>query len=200
MTGGADIYEAIQGVARWARSTFDENSVEASLAQWEAAGSSDTSAAPVLRTPALLPAKLARNPRGTGELIGVPAAERRALVDHVSRERSRLAAQMLRKGSGDDSRCGRLLGLTVDQSDSSGTSMQNSRGLFTLWDTPPWDLWLTYVLPEGLPHSESYLVSWIPNWLLHYAEVAVRVNPLNCLWWLDSRDDPFIRALTRLDR
>jgi hypothetical protein len=200
MTRDAELSDAFRDLACWARSTFDENSVEAGLARWEAAGSRETSAAPVLRTPALLPAKLARNPRGTGELIGVPAMERPAMVDHVSRERSRLATQRLRNSSGEDSRCGRLLGLTVDQSDSSGASMQNSRGLFTLWDTPPWDLWFTYVVPDGLPHSESYLVSWIPNWLLQYAEVAVRVNPLNCLWWLDSRDDPFIRALTRLAR
>jgi hypothetical protein len=169
--------------------------VDAALAQWEASGARGLPPAQILRTRELLPDNLLDTPEGDGELIELPMAARLAAVEYVTGMRSRLTKQTPAPANKTGSKRGRFLALTVDQSDASSAPMGNTHGLFSVWDTPPWDLWLAYVVPDKWPEGESYLVSWIPPTLVSLADIGVRVNPLKCLWWLDSRDNAFARDL-----
>ena len=44
----------------------------------------------------------------------------------------------------------------------------------------------------------NYLVAWVPPDFIQLASRGVRVNPEQCIRWLDAQDDEFVRSLRRL--
>jgi hypothetical protein len=44
----------------------------------------------------------------------------------------------------------------------------------------------------------NYLVAWVPPDFIQLASRGVRVNPEECILWLDTLDDEFVRSLRRL--
>jgi hypothetical protein len=178
----------------WALPRATPQSVEAALTQWETLGRQGVPASSLLRTPDFLPIELAAGPDGPGELVSITRSGRRSAVREVAQRRLKAVEPRDLDGVLDLVGSGRLLALSVDRSDASAASMSNTRGLFSMWDAPPWDLWLTYVELEA-DEGDPYLVSWIPPSLTDWADIGVRVNPLRSLWWLDTRDDRFVRRV-----
>ena len=44
----------------------------------------------------------------------------------------------------------------------------------------------------------NYLVAWIPPDFVELASAGIAVNPEECIQWLDTRDDAFVRSLRRM--
>jgi hypothetical protein len=44
----------------------------------------------------------------------------------------------------------------------------------------------------------NYLVAWVPPDFVSLASAGVKVNPEECILWLDTMDDEFVRSLRRL--
>ena len=180
LIGPADPWtQTIRETAIWCLPRCTQQSVEAALSEWESSGHPYDAPAPILRSAQLLPRELAEV---GGELLMASAAKRSRLVNQLVQSRAAAVAQT-RLTDIDHVRCGRLLGLSVEKSDASAACLTNTRGMFSLYDAPPWDLWLCHVVPPGARDHDGYLISWIPEPLVQIADSAVRVNPVNALWW-----------------
>ena len=44
----------------------------------------------------------------------------------------------------------------------------------------------------------NYLVAWVPPDFIALASGGIDVNPEQCILWLDTMDDAFVRSLRRL--
>ncbi|GAC1378202.1 MAG: hypothetical protein NVS3B3_20300 [Aquirhabdus sp.] len=65
-----------------------------------------------------------------------------------------------------------------------------SDGFFDANDCPPWDLWVGFIRDA---HT-SYLLSWIPDYLVDVAQSGIDVTCGGSLYWLDQSDDPWTTA------
>jgi hypothetical protein len=45
----------------------------------------------------------------------------------------------------------------------------------------------------------DFLVAWVPPAFIELANGGIEVNPEECIVWLDTLDNPFTRALKRLN-
>jgi hypothetical protein len=94
---------------------------------------------------------------------------------------------------------GRLLLFAPDETLSDGAAEVLSTGFFDADNVPPWDTWVDYI--EDAPTTEqhattaSYLVCWVPPFLIEAADAGIWANPEECIEWLADRDTPFARAL-----
>ncbi len=97
-----------------------------------------------------------------------------------------------------DLRGGRLLIYFPDGNLSDGAAEAH----FDVENTPPWDIWVAFGVDPD--HEEvdrrAYLVAWVPEPLLALANRGIRVNPEECICWLDevrsgARDE--LRAFLR---
>jgi hypothetical protein len=85
---------------------------------------------------------------------------------------------------------GRLLGFYPDESFSDGAAARVSEGFFDDHNTPAWDTWVGYFVdyvPEASIKLERYLVAYVPSYLVAAAQLAIDVNPEQCIGWLGSR-------------
>jgi hypothetical protein len=114
----------------------------------------------------------------------------RAMVDHrpaVDRKVKDAKAVRVR----DDLRDGRLLVYFPDEDLADGAAEAESAGFFDVFNTPPWDTWVA--LYEANEHDRAfstYLVSWVPPVLVDVATAGIKVNPEECIVWLDDADVP----------
>lgn len=112
---------------------------------------------------------------------------------------------------------GRLLLFAPDETLSDGAAWVSSRGFFDWDNAPPWDTWVAYIedIPTDPQHGHpwflgayrdyqkiihqlmplSYLVCWVPPYLLEAADSGIWANPEECIGWLADRDTTFTRAL-----
>lgn len=44
----------------------------------------------------------------------------------------------------------------------------------------------------------NYLVAWVPPDFLELANAGIKVNPEECIVWLDTLDNAFVQSLRRL--
>jgi len=44
----------------------------------------------------------------------------------------------------------------------------------------------------------NYLVAWVPPDFIELASGGIAVIPEQCIEWLDTRDDAFVRSLRRM--
>ena len=47
--------------------------------------------------------------------------------------------------------------------------------------------------------AHDYLVAWVPPDFLELANAGMAVNPEQCIVWLDTVDDEFVRSLRSLN-
>lgn len=76
---------------------------------------------------------------------------------------------------------GRLLVCERRRADSSGASAVASQQYLDYDDAPPWDTWVCHFRGEGT------ILSWVPPCFFAHVEKGIDVNPMDCIWWLDSR-------------
>lgn len=47
--------------------------------------------------------------------------------------------------------------------------------------------------------NANYLVAWVPQDFIPLASAGIDVNPEQCILWLDTLDDAFVRSLRNLN-
>jgi hypothetical protein len=130
-------------------------------------------------------------------------------VFSVSPERSnRLASSGKRNLSSVTDLCGgRLLAYFPDDNLADGVAQAESEDFFDVDNIPPYDTWVwmvrnirTFSYADGAKGEmdANYLVAWVPPDFIQLASRGVRVNPEECILWLDTLDDEFVRSLRRL--
>jgi hypothetical protein len=94
---------------------------------------------------------------------------------------------------------GRLLVYFPDLDLACGAAEAESRGYFDVHNAPAWDTWVAAIQDDEGGHECPYLVSWVPAEIVPLAEGGIRVNPEQCILWLE--DAPVrLRDLMREDR
>lgn len=84
-------------------------------------------------------------------------------------------------------RGGRLLVYFPDQELADGAAEVESRGFLDVNNAPPWDAWVAFV--QLAPDSgDSHLLAWVPPEFLALVEAGIRVNPEECITWLEDAD------------
>jgi hypothetical protein len=102
---------------------------------------------------------------------------------------------------------GRLLVYFPEDNLSDGVAEAESLGFFDTDNIPPYDTWVWMVrnirpfkYKDGTPGEmeANYLVAWVPPEFMRLASGGVDVNPEQCIVWLDTLDDEFVRSVRRL--
>src|SRR5215813_7888328 len=102
---------------------------------------------------------------------------------------------------------GRLLAYFPDDTLSDGFAEKESNGFFDVDNIPPYDTWVWMVHNmRAFKYSDGssgeidadYLVAWVPPDFIQLASRGVDANPEECILWLDTLDDEFVRSVRRL--
>lgn len=132
------------------------------------------------------------------------AVERNEVVETLIRERARLLAS--ETGVTGVESTGRIVAYAPDQSLDDGVACVASHGYFDDFNNPGSDAWICYVMQPSTAQVRtweapypSYLLGWLPAWLVPHVENAIDANPEGCLAWANMLEDPFIAALRRAD-
>lgn len=113
-----------------------------------------------------------------------------SLVDHRPAVDAAVRAATPVRGR-EDLRDGRLLVYFPDEQLADGAAEEESKGFFDTFNTPPWDTWVALYGDDQHDRAFSvYLVSWVPPALVDLATAGIRVNPEECIVWLDDADVP----------
>ena len=76
-----------------------------------------------------------------------------------------------------------------------------TRGFFDVYNTPPWDTWVAWLVdtPAGRPTGyEGYALAYVPARLVGLAQEGISVNPEQCIAWLADSDTALSRRLRAL--
>jgi hypothetical protein len=102
---------------------------------------------------------------------------------------------------------GRLIAYFPDDNLFDGMAEAVSEGFFDVNNIPPYDTWVwmvrnirtfKYADSEQGETEANYLVSWVPPDFIPLATRGVEANPEECIVWLDTLDDEFVRSLRRI--
>lgn len=161
-----------------------------------------------LRTPSLCPDDIVEPPiqRQNPQSYLLPVEKRRLVYEQAEVERQEIVAnladqraKLLRQAGqlpnmpAQDLAGGRLLIYAPDENLCDGLAEEESAGFFDINNTPAWDTWICYVQEQQNPNPyfgsfRGYLIAWIPPALMDLAEGGIRVNPEQCIDWLDSAE------------
>lgn len=125
-------------------------------------------------------------------------AEQRAIVDQVASERVKLLREYggYPKDVAPGLAAGRLLLHDPNGTDWSGGSFVASGGLLDVYDSPPWDTWITLIREEYPgPEWNVFVVAWIPPTLIDVVEEGIRCCAMPCTDWAENVDTAFTRTL-----
>lgn len=102
---------------------------------------------------------------------------------------------------------GRLVAYFPNDNLFDGCAEVESKGFFDVDNIPPHDTWVWMVrnsrirqLADGRnwEHEANYLVAWVPPDFIQLAGRGVDANPEECVLWLETLEDEFVRSLRRL--
>jgi hypothetical protein len=96
---------------------------------------------------------------------------------------------------------GRLMLYCPFMTDSSSAAGDASNGFLDAHGTPPFATWVWYVIedfPPGSADWREYVVAWVSLQFVKQVDTGLRVDPTECVLWLDKLDTPFVRSLRRL--
>jgi hypothetical protein len=122
-----------------------------------------------LRTPEFM------SDESLGKVLGREKEERivNTAIAKRSERLTRLSGSEIPQTSNDG---GRLLLYSPEENVADGASQHASAGFFDVYDTPPWDTWVSY--------SDGTLLSWVPPQLVGMVQRGIDVNPVDCIRWL----------------
>lgn len=120
-------------------------------------------------------------PRSSALAPSALLSSRKWVVESVTEQRSDALKESHQ--TQDDGIGGRLLGYEPDGTVFDGASQSVTGGFFNVYDEPPWDLWIGYLVEIG-DRAREYLVCWIPPTFINTAEDGIAVNPVACIDWL----------------
>lgn len=81
---------------------------------------------------------------------------------------------------------GRLLIYFPDLELADGAAELESRGFLDVNNAPPWDTWVAFI--QHGQSNWSHLISWVPREFVPLADAGIRVNPEECILWLDEAE------------
>jgi hypothetical protein len=83
---------------------------------------------------------------------------------------------------------GRLLAYFPDLNLCDGAAEAESRGYLDVENCPPWETWVALVEDTSTQDSDvrRVLISWVPNVFVPNVSAGIRVNPEDCIVWLDE--------------
>jgi hypothetical protein len=102
---------------------------------------------------------------------------------------------------------GRLLAYFPDDNLACGVAEAESLGFFDVDNIPPHDTWVwltpnvrSFTYEDGAKGemNMNYLVAWVPPEFIPLASGGVKVNPEECIVWLDALADEFTQSLRDL--
>ena len=102
---------------------------------------------------------------------------------------------------------GRLLAYFPDDNLACGVAEAESQGFFDVDNIPRYDTWVwmvrnlrAFAYKDGAKGEmeANYLVAWVPPDFIELASGGIEVNPEECIRWLDTLEDEFVRSLRRL--
>jgi hypothetical protein len=102
---------------------------------------------------------------------------------------------------------GRLLAYFPQDNLACGAAEAESLGFFDVDNIPPYDTWVwlvrnvrSFTYEDGAKGemNSNYLVAWVPPEFVPLANGGVKVNPEECIVWLDTMDDEFVQSVRRL--
>jgi hypothetical protein len=79
---------------------------------------------------------------------------------------------------------GQVLVYFPDDDLADGAAEAESEGFFDVHNAPPWDTWLAMVEDANRSEKNPYLIAWVPDELIHFAQRGIDVNPEECILWL----------------
>lgn len=85
---------------------------------------------------------------------------------------------------------GRLLVYFPDADLADCAAMAESEGFFDEHNVPPWDTWISFFddkSPSGRGY-DRYLLAYVPHELIGHVARGIRVNPEECIVWLDDAE------------
>lgn len=111
-------------------------------------------------------------------------SDRWSTVDFVMSNRER-AGDLVRVASPR----GRLMVYYPDADLCDGAAPVSSQGFFDQNNAPPWGTWVGYFddATEDLSYG-TYLLAWVPESFVTLAAAGMRVNPEECIKWLNEAD------------
>jgi hypothetical protein len=93
---------------------------------------------------------------------------------------------------------GRLLVYFPDLDLSDGAAEAESRGFLDVYNSPPWATWIAHRSDDREDTTtDSYLISWVPPCFVDGVSAGIRVNPEECILWLEDAD---VKARVELRR
>lgn len=93
---------------------------------------------------------------------------------------------------------GRLMIFYPDANLTDGSAAEVSERFFDDFNIPPWDTWISFFVDNTIkpPHNSRYLLAYVPVELIELADHAIRINPEECIVWLDQTEFPLKNRLT----
>ncbi|MFV8755228.1 hypothetical protein ACNOYE_32160 [Nannocystaceae bacterium ST9] len=93
---------------------------------------------------------------------------------------------------------GRLMVYFPHQNLCDGAAETVSEGFFDVDNAPPWDTWVACFHDRTKPELGPYVIAWIPEPFIAFADAGIGVNPEECIAWLDESGVEAKRLFTRL--
>jgi hypothetical protein len=83
---------------------------------------------------------------------------------------------------------GRLLAYFPDLNLCDGAAEAESSGYLDVENCPPWETWVALLEDTSTQDSgrRRVLISWVPSVFIPLASAGIRVNPEECIVWLDE--------------
>ena len=86
---------------------------------------------------------------------------------------------------------GKILVYEPDSNISDCISEGETSGYFDSSDCPPWDTWVGFIVEN----NQRYVLSWVPNEIIHIVEAGFEVNCVECFYWLESSSESWALKL-----
>lgn len=78
---------------------------------------------------------------------------------------------------------GKVLIYEPDSNIADCLSEAETHGYLDAYDCPPWDTWVGYIM---LNDGNRYVLSWVLNEIVPIVQAGLDINPVDCIYWLDS--------------
>lgn len=93
---------------------------------------------------------------------------------------------------------GRLMVIYPEYNLTDGAAEPETQGFLDMLNMPPWDTWVglyTGKVPD-IEEDVTGLIAWVPPQMVELVDRGIRVNPEECIQWLDKVDPALAKTLS----
>lgn len=93
---------------------------------------------------------------------------------------------------------GRLMVIYPDFNLTDGAAEPETHGFLDMLNMPPWDTWVGLYTGQapGIEGDATGLIAWVPSQMVELVDRGIRVNPEECIMWLDKACPALSKKLT----